>query len=71
MVPAFKQSWVNFFFFGVYLYVGVFFLMAILLAIIVESYWEYSKMHVKVERKLVYKITYSLKPGKNIIKDNL
>jgi len=51
IIPAFNKSWPNFIFFGLYLYVGVFFLTAILLAIIVESYWDYSKRHVKEERR--------------------
>jgi len=53
IIPAFQKSWANFFFFGLFLYAGVFFLTAILLAIIVESYWDYSKRQVKVERRLV------------------
>ncbi|XP_076799589.1 uncharacterized protein LOC143444284 [Clavelina lepadiformis] len=51
IIPAFVNNWVSFFYFGLYLYAGVFFLTAILLAIIVESYWDYSKRHVKQERK--------------------
>nr|XP_039267523.1 voltage-dependent P/Q-type calcium channel subunit alpha-1A-like isoform X1 [Styela clava] len=50
IIPAYDVSVANFFYFMFYLYAGVFFLTAILLAIIVESYWEYSKKHVKLER---------------------
>jgi len=51
MIPAYTRNWTNFFYFGIYLYAGVFFLTAILLAIIVENYWDYSKLYVKQERK--------------------
>ncbi|XP_018673272.2 uncharacterized protein LOC100179610 [Ciona intestinalis] len=51
IIPAFVKNWANFFYFGLFLYAGVFFLTAILLAIIVESYWDYSKRHVKQERR--------------------
>ncbi|XP_022097939.1 uncharacterized protein LOC110983191 isoform X3 [Acanthaster planci] len=50
MIPAFnKNSW-SFLYFGIFVFVGVFFLTAILLAIIVDSYWEFAKKHVKMER---------------------
>lgn len=51
MVPAFTVFKINFFYFGIFLYVGVFFLTAVLLAIVVDSYWALSKKHVKHERK--------------------
>ncbi|XP_023932786.1 uncharacterized protein LOC106174392 isoform X2 [Lingula anatina] len=51
MVPAYDKQHANFIYFGIYLYVGVFFLTAILLAIVVESYWAVAKTHVKRERK--------------------
>ncbi|XP_033628075.1 uncharacterized protein LOC117290662 [Asterias rubens] len=50
MVPAFQQNGVSFLYFGIFIFVGVFFLTAILLAIIVDSYWEFAKKHVKQER---------------------
>lgn len=39
MMPAFNVTEWSFFYFGLFLYVGVFFLTAIVLAIIVDSYW--------------------------------
>lgn len=39
MIPAYSQSKVTFIYFGTFLFVGVFFLTAILLAIVVDSYW--------------------------------
>ncbi|XP_074663159.1 uncharacterized protein LOC141915498 isoform X3 [Tubulanus polymorphus] len=51
MMPAYGANTLNFFFFGIFLYAGVFFLLAILLAIIVDNYWKLSKRHVKEERK--------------------
>ncbi|XP_071834733.1 uncharacterized protein [Apostichopus japonicus] len=50
MIPAYSQSKVTFIYFGIFLFVGVFFLTAILLAIVVDSYWEFAKKHVKEER---------------------
>ncbi|XP_048579901.1 sodium channel protein type 11 subunit alpha isoform X2 [Nematostella vectensis] len=50
MLPAMRTHGSFFFFFGFYVFVGVFFLTAILLAIVVDSYWLYSKKHVKSER---------------------
>ncbi|XP_057304377.1 uncharacterized protein LOC130641552 isoform X3 [Hydractinia symbiolongicarpus] len=50
MLPAFRHNQANFFFFGTFVFVGVFFLTAILLAIIVDSYWLDAKKHVKKNR---------------------
>eukprot|EP00058_Branchiostoma_floridae_P018980 XP_002604469.1 hypothetical protein BRAFLDRAFT_79230 [Branchiostoma floridae] len=50
MMKAFDKERAAFLYFGIFLYVGVYFLAAILLAIIVDSYWEFSKKHVKRER---------------------
>ncbi|XP_038075187.1 uncharacterized protein LOC119742954 isoform X2 [Patiria miniata] len=50
MIPAFNKSNWSFLYFGIFVFVGVFFLTAILLAIIVDSYWEFAKKHVKTER---------------------
>ncbi|PIK51700.1 putative two pore calcium channel protein 1 isoform X3 [Apostichopus japonicus] len=50
MIPAYSQSKVTFIYFGIFFFVGVFFLTAILLAIVVDSYWEFAKKHVKEER---------------------
>ncbi|XP_078672730.1 uncharacterized protein LOC144911997 isoform X3 [Branchiostoma floridae x Branchiostoma belcheri] len=50
MMQAFDKNRAAFLYFGIFLYVGVYFLAAILLAIIVDSYWEFSKKHVKRER---------------------
>ncbi|CAH1261386.1 TPCN1 [Branchiostoma lanceolatum] len=50
MMQAFDKDNAAFLYFGIFLYVGVYFLAAILLAIIVDSYWEFSKKHVKRER---------------------
>ncbi|XP_033096631.1 uncharacterized protein LOC117100901 isoform X2 [Anneissia japonica] len=50
MIPAYIGNHFSFFYFGIYLFVGVFFLTAILLAIIVDSYWEFAKKDVKKER---------------------
>ncbi|XP_071963410.1 uncharacterized protein [Antedon mediterranea] len=50
MIPAYIPNPFSFFYFGIYLFVGVFFLTAILLAIIVDSYWEFAKKDVKKER---------------------
>nr|XP_054758693.1 uncharacterized protein LOC129264776 isoform X2 [Lytechinus pictus] len=50
MIPAYATSHWNFLYFGIFLFVGVFFLTAIMLAIIVDSYWSFAKKHVKKER---------------------
>ncbi|XP_071481798.1 uncharacterized protein [Diadema antillarum] len=50
MIPAFTSSRWNFLYFGLFVFVGVFFLTAIMLAIIVDSYWSFAKKHVKKER---------------------
>ncbi|XP_064621124.1 uncharacterized protein LOC135484023 [Lineus longissimus] len=50
MLPAFNHTQVNFLYFGIFLYAGVFFLTPILVAIIVDSYWKVAKLHVKKER---------------------
>ncbi|XP_030854181.1 uncharacterized protein LOC115929441 isoform X2 [Strongylocentrotus purpuratus] len=50
MIPAYRTSHWNFLYFGIFLFVGVFFLTAIILAIIVDSYWSFAKKHVKKER---------------------
>lgn len=50
MLPALREHSANFIYFGFFVFVGVFFLTAILLAIVVDSYWVYSKKHVKKER---------------------
>ncbi|XP_020600705.1 two pore calcium channel protein 1B-like isoform X2 [Orbicella faveolata] len=50
MLPALRVDPAYFIYFGLYVFVGVFFLTAILLAIVVDSYWVYSKKHVKKER---------------------
>lgn len=50
MLPALRVESAYFVYFGLFVFVGVFFLTAILLAIVVDSYWVYSKKHVKKER---------------------
>ncbi|KAL9958922.1 hypothetical protein ACROYT_G035999 [Oculina patagonica] len=50
MLPALRVDPAYFIYFGLFVFVGVFFLTAILLAIVVDSYWVYSKKHVKKER---------------------
>eukprot|EP00118_Oscarella_pearsei_P004455 m.19116 g.19116 ORF g.19116 m.19116 type:complete len:1269 (+) comp27790_c0_seq3:144-3950(+) len=49
-LPAWTQSKLSWFFYGAFIYIGVFILTAILLAIIVDAYWTFSKVHVKEER---------------------
>ncbi|XP_062498829.1 two pore calcium channel protein 1-like isoform X2 [Corticium candelabrum] len=48
--PTYLRRARSWFFFGAFIYIGVFILTAILLAIIVEAYWLYFKITVKEER---------------------
>jgi len=50
MLPALRVHPAYIIYFGLFVFFGVFFLTAILLAIVVDSYWVYSKKHVKKER---------------------
>ncbi|XP_072031587.1 uncharacterized protein [Amphiura filiformis] len=50
MTQAFSVDKLSAFYFIIYILIGVFFLTAILLAIVVDSYWEFAKKHVKKER---------------------
>eukprot|EP00794_Sanderia_malayensis_P017536 gene17536-19286_t len=50
MLPALRKDKSNFFFFGVYVFFGGFFLTAILLAIVVDTYWIFAKKTVRRER---------------------
>ena len=53
VIPAYNESPATIIYFILYIFAGVFFLTAILLAIIVENYWAYSYKHVKHERRSV------------------
>eukprot|EP00112_Aurelia_sp_Birch-Aquarium-sp1_P011904 Seg25.10 transcript_id=Seg25.10/GoldUCD/mRNA.D3Y31 product="putative voltage-dependent R-type calcium channel subunit alpha-1E" protein_id=Seg25.10/GoldUCD/D3Y31 len=50
MLPALRRSKFYFFFFGIFVFFGGFFLTAILLAIVVDSYWVFAKKTIKKER---------------------
>ncbi|XP_065051718.1 two pore calcium channel protein 1-like [Rhopilema esculentum] len=50
MLPALRKNKLNFFYFGVFVFFGGFFLTAILLAIVVDSYWVFAKKTIKKER---------------------
>ncbi|XP_065845102.1 sodium channel protein type 7 subunit alpha-like isoform X2 [Oscarella lobularis] len=49
-LPAWDDTKLSWFFYGAFIYIGVFILTAILLAIIVDAYWTFAKVHVKEER---------------------
>ncbi|XP_065898997.1 uncharacterized protein [Dysidea avara] len=48
--PAYCKSQHTFYYFGSFLFLGVFILTALLLAVIANIYWERNKKHVKKER---------------------
>ena len=50
MMPAYEFHHASFTFFMFFIYFGVFILMSILLAIVVDNYWTIAKMNVKRER---------------------
>ncbi|XP_077989811.1 two pore calcium channel protein 1-like [Glandiceps talaboti] len=50
MLPSYSNNQYSFFYFAIFIFVGVFLLLAIMLAIIVDGYWAFAKKHVKMER---------------------
>ncbi|XP_070578004.1 uncharacterized protein [Ptychodera flava] len=50
MLPTYAKNKYSFFYFGLFIYAGVFLLLAIMLAVIVDGYWVFAKKHVKLER---------------------